>query len=340
MVVSAVLPAVAVPQAASRDSVRADSARVITLAPVTVTVTRTERELARVPYAVSVVDRDEIQLGRLTDGLDEALAAFAGVMVANRYNYSLDQRLSIRGFGARSAFGVRGIKVLLDGVPQTLPDGQGQLTNVELADVGRIEILRSSSSTLYGNASGGVVSIWTDQSPITRLAPTARVTAGAYGFRKWLAGAAVPLGGGRVSVTTSRTITAGFRDHSEADTRRAEARLRQPVGPRTTLTVAAHVADQPTLDNPGALTRVEADTSPAAADPRNVTADAGKAVTQAQVAVSVDHRFGGDARLSATLFGLRRDLENVCGYFSRLGVRCSAAELWVDLWGRYVRGLL
>lgn len=310
IVVAAMLPAAAAAQDSPRDSVRADSTPPIVLPPVTVTVTRTERELERVPYAVSVVDRDEVQLGRLTDGLDEALAAFAGVVVSNRYNYSLDQRLSVRGFGARSAFGVRGIKVLLDGVPQTLPDGQGQLTNIELADVGRIEILRSSSSTLYGNASGGVVSIWTDQPPIARLAPTARVTAGAYGFRKWLAGAAVPLGRGRVSVNTSRTTTDGFRAHSSADTRRADVRLLQAVGSRTTLTVAAFVADQPTLDNPGALTRAEADTSPSAADPRNVTANAGKAVTQAQAAVVVDHRFAGDATLSATLFALRRDLEN------------------------------
>ena len=91
----------------------------------------------------------------------DELLALPGVFVANRYNFAQDQRLSIRGFGARSAFAVRGIKILVDGIPQTLPDGQGQLTNLELGEVDRIEVLRGSSSALFGNASGGVISVWT-----------------------------------------------------------------------------------------------------------------------------------------------------------------------------------
>src|SRR5207245_11684165 len=93
----------------------------------------------------------------------------------------LDQRISIRGFGSRSAFAVRGIKVFLDGIPQTLPDGQGQLTNLDLAAVDRIEVLRGSSSALFGNASGGVVSIWTDPTAPGRLDEALRVVAGRCG---------------------------------------------------------------------------------------------------------------------------------------------------------------
>jgi iron complex outermembrane receptor protein len=129
-----------------------------TLPPVTVTVTRADLPLARLPFAVAIVNKRDLA-ARPTWGLDEALAAVPGVYAANRYNFSLDQRLSIRGFGARSAFAVRGIKVLLDGIPQTLPDGQGQLTHVELGAADRIEVLRGSASALYGNASGGVISI-------------------------------------------------------------------------------------------------------------------------------------------------------------------------------------
>src|SRR5207247_1356057 len=106
----------------------ADSLRVYTLPPAVVSVTRGNPPINRIPQAVQLVDKTEISRARPTWGLDEALATVPGVYAANRYNFSLDQRISIRGFGARSAFAVRGIKVLLDGIPQTLPDGQGQLT--------------------------------------------------------------------------------------------------------------------------------------------------------------------------------------------------------------------
>jgi iron complex outermembrane recepter protein len=102
-----------------------------------ITVTRAPEPLDRVPYAVGVLDKNALQRGQQTIGVDEALNNLPGVVVANRYNYSLDQRISIRGFGSRSNFGVRGLKILLDGVPQTLPDGQSQLTNVDFANIGR-----------------------------------------------------------------------------------------------------------------------------------------------------------------------------------------------------------
>ena len=108
-----------------------DSAKIFHLPAVTVSVTRADLPFTKTPRAVQLLDRTQISRGRPTWGLDESLGAVPGVYVANRYNFSLDQRISIRGFGSRSAFAVRGIKVLLDGIPQTLPDGQGQLTNVE-----------------------------------------------------------------------------------------------------------------------------------------------------------------------------------------------------------------
>src|SRR6266850_7213763 len=107
------------------------AAQTDTLPPVTVTVTRADVPLARLPFAVAVVNKRDLA-ARPTWGLDEALAGVPGVFAANRYNFSLDQRLSIRGFDARSAFAVRGVKIMLDGIPQTLPDGQGQLTHVDL----------------------------------------------------------------------------------------------------------------------------------------------------------------------------------------------------------------
>src|SRR5205823_13230121 len=151
---------------------------VYTLPPAVVSVTRANPPINRIPQAVRLLEKTEISQARPTWGLDEALVTVPGVYAANRYNFSLDQRISIRGFGSRSAFAVRGIKILVDGIPQTLPDGQGQLTNLELGDVDHIEVLRGSSSALFGNASGGVISIWTNPQDVAGVHEDARFVAG------------------------------------------------------------------------------------------------------------------------------------------------------------------
>jgi iron complex outermembrane receptor protein len=202
-----------------------DTLKRYTLPPAIVSVTRTDLPLSKIPLAVQTVDRQQISGARPTWGLDEALFSVPGVYAANRYNFSLDQRISIRGFGSRSAFAVRGIKVLLDGIPQTLPDGQGQLTNVELGAVDRIEVLRGSSSALFGNASGGVISIWTGRAVPERLNQEVRVIGGAFDrdlertWTKWQSTTQLPVGAGFASLTVSRLNYEGERDHSAADFR-------------------------------------------------------------------------------------------------------------------------
>src|SRR5258706_7431346 len=197
-----------------------DTTKPVTLAPTTVSVTRADRPLTQIPLAVQTVDRAQISRARPTWGLDEALARVPGVFVANRYNFSQDQRISIRGFGARSAFAVRGIKILVDGIPQTLPDGQGQLTNLELGEVDHIEVLRGSSSSLFGNASRGVISILTDPHAVAGLHEDARFVAGRFeqragrSWNKWQTTTAVPVGGGSATLPVSRLDYEGERDHS------------------------------------------------------------------------------------------------------------------------------
>src|SRR2546421_10032551 len=188
----------------------ADTTKPYTLPPTTVSVTRAELPLTKVPLSIQSVDRRDISRARPTWGLDEALVCVPGVFVANRYNFSQDQRISIRGFGARSAFAVRGIKILVDGIPQTLPDGQGQLTNLELGEVDRIEVLRGSASALFGNASGGVISIWTNPQNVQRAREEARFVAGRFDERsdrtwnKWQSSTAFRVGSGSGLLTVSR----------------------------------------------------------------------------------------------------------------------------------------
>ncbi|MEP6572589.1 MAG: TonB-dependent receptor [Gemmatimonadota bacterium] len=304
----ACLPALAQAQVGQPDSTRKDSAKVV-LPEVTVTVTREAEPLSRVPAAVGVVGTSDLRRSRLTIGLDEALNDLPGVFVANRYNFSLDQRLSIRGFGARSNFGIRGVKVLLDGVPQTLPDGQSQLTNVDLGGVGRIEVLRGASSSLYGNASGGVISIQSTQAAAGPFAESVRGEGGAFGLWKassWSSARQGPLSG---TLSVSHTNFDGFRQQSTARSTQVNAGLDYALSAANTATVRFGYGDQPKAENPGALTRTEFFANPDSAAANNILRRADKAVNQEQLALSLHHRTEATT-WSATVFGTLRDLKN------------------------------
>jgi iron complex outermembrane receptor protein len=293
-----------------------DTTKPYTLPDVSVSVTRVELPLTRIPLSIQSVDRNQISRAQPTWGLDEALVTVPGVFVANRYNFSQDQRISIRGFGARSAFAVRGIKILVDGIPQTLPDGQGQLTNLELGEVDRIEVLRGSASALFGNASGGVISIWTRPPAVESVQSEARFVAGTFGERsgrswnKWLSTSAVRVGSATAQVTVSRLDYEGERDHSAADQRVLNARLRIPVADGWSLTLNADAGDNPRADNPGSLTlaelRANRDTVPAL----NINRNAGKDVTQIQGGATLRRVMTNGGEATATIFGLTRDLKN------------------------------
>src|SRR5919106_1263552 len=227
-----------------------------------ITVTRARDSVQRVPYAVGILDRTALQRGQQTLGIDEALNNLPGVVVANRYNFSLDQRISIRGFGSRSNFGVRGLKILVDGIPQTLPDGQSQLTNVDFADLERAEVLRGASSSLYGNASGGVISFQTQAADPGPFAQRIRVQGGDgkrvgdgfYKWQSWTSGRSGDLSG---TLSVSQFKADGFRQHSAAEFRQLSAGADWIVSGSTLATMRLSLADNPRAENPGALTRTE-----------------------------------------------------------------------------------
>jgi iron complex outermembrane recepter protein len=309
-------PFAAVGQQRDTTAGAADSLKVYTLPPAVVSVTRANPPINRIPQAVQLVEKTEISRARPTWGLDEALVTVPGVYAANRYNFSLDQRISIRGFGARSAFAVRGIKVLVDGIPQTLPDGQGQLTNLELGAADRMEVLRGSSSALFGNASGGVISIWTDPTPPQTVRQEVRVTFGTFdsdlsrNWNKWQSSTSFRVGSGSGLVTVSRLDYAGQRQHSDADFRSLNSRWHFPLAAGWSLAATADVGWDPRADNPGALTINEMLRNPDSAAAINITRVAGKDVTQGQGGVTVQHEFTGGGEASLTVFGFLRSLKN------------------------------
>jgi iron complex outermembrane recepter protein len=297
------------------DSTRRDTTRVTQLPELNVTVARTTEPLTRVPFATGVLDRGDLQRGQPTLGIDEALNNLPGVVVSNRYNFSLDQRISIRGFGSRSNFGVRGLKILLDGIPQTLPDGQSQLTNIEFADLDRAEVLKGASSSLYGNASGGVISFQTMRAAPGPFAQRVRVQAGNgerngdafYKWQSWTSGRSGSVSG---TLSVSQFKADGFREHSAAEFRQLNAGVDYAIGGSTLGTLRLSLADDPEAQNPGALTRAEYTANPDSAAASNILRGADKDAQQHQLALGLRHYDAAGNEFEVTVFGLLRDLAN------------------------------
>lgn len=313
---SALALALALPLSAQTpDSARTDTTRVpavpaaVALPEIAVTVARVPERVGRLPAAIGLVDRTELRRGQATLGLDESLSILPGVYTANRYNFNLDQRLVIRGFGARSNFGLRGIKVLLDGVPQTLPDGQSQLTNVDYSDLERIEVLRGASSSLYGNASGGVVSLTTTPAAAEPFLQSVRAEAGSFGLFRMQARSSARRGATSGTLAVSHTALDGYRQHSATEFTQVNAGGSRLLGGATELSLRLRYTHAPRADNPGALTRAEALAQPESAAPNNILRDAGKDVWQGQLAAALRHHTAR-GELSATAFGVLRDLNN------------------------------
>jgi len=133
----------------------------LTLDPVVVTGSRVEERAFDLPAAIAVVGEAQIKADQARVNASEALAGVPGVSVANRQNYAQDLQISTRGFGARSAFGVRGVRLVADGIPASMPDGQGQAATFNLDRAERLEVMRGPMSAVYGNSAGGVIQLFT-----------------------------------------------------------------------------------------------------------------------------------------------------------------------------------
>ena len=299
-------------QEPTRDTSRAEPSPA-TLTAVRVTATREgPRAPIELPYAVTLTRPDSLAaLRRL--GADELLFAVPGVALANRQNPAQDPRISIRGFGARSAFGVRGVRVLQDGVPLTLPDGQTPVDVVDVEGAERVEVVRGSASSLYGNAAGGVIDVRSKPPALVGVAPYARIAGGNRVPTISAAGAGGTVGSVGYTSSVTRIVGSGYRDYSDQRATRGALRLVRPHedgGRLPGLTLAARYSDVDLAESPGALTRAQLDTAPRMADPLSVRKRAGKIVRQGDLALTVAQPLGARVALDASVYGSVRTLEN------------------------------
>ena len=218
-------------------------ARMPVLSPVVITGSRVEHSSFDLPAAIDVVDRARITEGQARVNASEALVAVPGITVQNRQNYAQDLQISSRGFGARSAFGVRGIKLIADGIPASMPDGQGQAATFNLDQAERIEVLRGPFSAIYGNHAGGVIQLFTRDGQGAPSVETS-VSGGSYGSWKADVAAQGKVGNLGYVIDASRFSTDGFRDHSAATRDQAMVKLTADLDADSRLTLIANQLTQ------------------------------------------------------------------------------------------------
>jgi iron complex outermembrane receptor protein len=248
----------------------------------TVTATRINQPNLRVPFSVSRIDADQLQTGSQQLSLDEPLRTVPGVFVLNPYNFAQDSRIAIRGFGARANFGIRGIRLIVDGIPATTPDGQGSVDSLDLGSAESMEVLRGPSSALYGAASGGVILIETESGSSTPFIAT-RWTAGDYGFLQAQFKAGGQIDNLNYLLSATSLYFDGYRDHNETENHRINAKFSYDLSAKSNLTAIINQIDLPLQNDPGGLTLNEVKTDPSQARQRNLDFDNGESVQQQQL---------------------------------------------------------
>ncbi len=288
---------------------RAQQSAEASLDTVVISAQRSRQSSFDAPAAVSSVSREAIELAGPQVNLSEALNRLPGITVLNRQNYAQDLQMSIRGFGSRATFGIRGVRLIVDGIPATMPDGQGQASTAVLSSAGRIEVLRGPLAQLYGNAAGGVVQVFTeDDAP--RPTATLGTSAGPYG--QWRLGAkfSTSTPGWGLTVDGSHFRTDGYRPHSDAQRGQLNARWQAALTPRTDLRVVLNALDQPVSHDPGGLTRADWEADPRRTHPGAIGQDARKNVRQQQIGAVIEHRLSERTELSGRVYAGARDLDN------------------------------
>ena len=272
---------------------------------VLVTASRSSASQADLPASTDVITRERLAEGQLQVNLSEALGEVPGVSAQQRQNYAQDLQLSVRGFGARSSFGVRGVRLYTDGIPATLPDGQGQFSHFDLASAGRIEVIRGPFSVLYGNAAGGVIAL-TTREPAQGTAWRASAGAGSFGLRRYGLEFAQAGQGSSYLLDVGRFQTDGFRDHSAARRDTLNGRAHWQLGARSTLTLIANVLDLPEAQDPLGLTRAQLAADPEQAGSNALAYNARKSVGQQQLGGNYVFDLDAATRFEFSAYGGQR----------------------------------
>lgn len=315
----------------------------IITAPVVVTATRVEQNSFDLPVAIDVVEKKDIQDGQLQMTLSESLIRVPGITAQNRTNQSQDPQISTRGFGSRSSFGVRGVRVYVDGIPLTMPDGQGQPGVVDLAAIKSIEVMRGPFSSLYGNSSGGVIQMLTEDAPKTpEVGGT--VMFGSYGTKRQIMNATGTSENIEYLLNVSNFETDGYRNNSAGDKQQATAKFKINFSEDTKLTTLVNWFEQKAQD-PGGLPR-DAVAGAAAApsafkNPKgvaNAVLNANTRVSRShtQIGFNLEHKFDENNSLNLMSYVGTRDNRQILA-FNPSGTSSRVSSIAREFYGSDLR---
>ncbi|HEY0843603.1 TonB-dependent receptor [Methylotenera sp.] len=319
---------------------QAETTEKIVTAPVVVTATRVEQNSFDLPVAIDVVESKDIQNGQLQMTLSESLIRVPGITAQNRTQSAQDPQISSRGFGSRSSFGVRGVRVYVDGIPLTMPDGQGQPGVVDLSAVKSVEVMRGPFSALYGNSSGGVIQMLTKDAPKTPEVG-ATVMFGSYDTKRQILDAAGTAENIEYLVNVSNFETNGYRDHSASNKQQATAKFKINVSEDTKINALLNWFEQEAED-PLGLPRVATANDPSAfVNPKAAPNSAYNANTKVsrnhtQVGFNIEHALNTNNKINLmTYAGNRENLQYLSTNVSSNAGRASSISR--DFWGADLR---
>ncbi|MEC5211657.1 iron complex outermembrane receptor protein [Polaromonas sp. CG_9.5] len=281
------------------------------LKEVVISASRAEQRRFDAPGAIDAVQVDPFRTASPLVNLSELMGSVPGLQIRDRQNFAQDLQVSVRGFGTRSTFGVRGVRILVDGIPATMPDGQGQAATASLTSAKRIELLRGPLAQLYGNAAGGVLQVFTKNPPVTPDKPEYSLSAGVGSdgqrhIAAGMAGGSDTLGG---LLDVSRYSTDGFRDHSAARREQLNAKVVAKPSADTTITGIVNLFRQPLAEDPLGLTRSQFQQNPRQVVPGAITFNTRKTIEQSQAGLVVEHKLTASDTLNARVYGGTRQVD-------------------------------
>jgi len=295
--------------AALPGSVAGQSGDAENLGEITVTSPRVETPMNKVPYAIDLVGKEDIQKGTQQLGLDESLTKIPGIFMLNRYNFSQDLRIAIRGFGARADFGIRGIKIIVDGIPQTLPDGQGNIDAIDLASAERVEVIKGPSSSLYGASSGGVINIITEEGPEVPFLE-GRYSGGSYGFHKYNVKTGGQQGDLNYLFNIGRYELDGYRDQSGTESIIGNGKFTYDIDSTSDLTTIVNFVDSPRANDPGGLLLSEVQADRKQARDRALILDTGESKEEQRLGFVYNKSFSPKHEIRLRNYYVFTDFEN------------------------------
>ena len=268
---------------------------------VVVTATRIAEDSRDLPVSVDRIDSQTIRDGQLQVNLSESLMTVPGVSAQNRQNYAQDLQLSVRGFGARSSFGVRGVRLYSDGIPGTMPDGQGQFSQFDLSGADHIEVLRGPFSALYGNSSGGVIAIFTEDAKPGYLVGAA-AEYGTFNTQRYALKTTGDNGLVNYVIDASHFETDGYRVHSDAERNLFNAKASTSLSDTSKLTLVGNAVQTPFVQDPLGLTRAQLAADPAQAGVNAIAYNTRKSLAQEQLGLIYDNKLSAADDVVATAY--------------------------------------